>query len=101
MSGRVKKKIASAAAAIGAVVTALVGSQAFGENAWVTNVTIAGLAITMVLNSFTTEDLSRDLRNGTFTELLRDALRKIADEESSSLEIRPNNDVREGDSDER
>lgn len=89
-----KKKIAASVAGFGGVTTALVGSQAFGDNPWVTNIAFAGIAVTMVLNLFSTEDLSRDLRNGTFTELLRDALKKIAEEESSSLEIRPN-DTRE------
>src|SRR3546814_4302136 len=71
MSGRMKKKIAGLSAAIGSVVAALVGSSAFGENPWITNIVVGGLAITMVLNLFTSEDISRDLRNGTFEELIR------------------------------
>ena len=83
-----KTKIAALAAAIGGVVTALVGSESFGDNAWVTNVAIAGLAITMVRNMFTTENISRDLRNGTFEDLIREAIKKIAADERTSLEIR-------------
>ena len=93
-----KKKVASVSAVIGSVVATLVGSQAFGENPWVTNLAIVGLAVTVVLNTFTTEDISRDLRNGTFEELIRAAIKRIADDERTSLEIRPQNDTREEDS---
>lgn len=82
-----KKKVASVSAVIGSVVTALVGSQAFGENPWVTNIVLVGLAVTIVLNTFTTEDISRDLRNGTFEELIRSAIKRIAEDERTSLEI--------------
>jgi hypothetical protein len=98
MDGRMKKKVASVSAVIGSVVATLVGSQAFGENPWVTNLAIVGLAVTVVLNTFTTEDISRDLRNGTFEELIRAAIKRIADDERTSLEIRPQNDTREEDS---
>jgi hypothetical protein len=90
MSGRMKKKVAGVSAAIGSVVAALVGSQAFGENPWITNIVVGGLAITMVLNLFTSEDISRDLRNGTFEELIRSAIKRIAEDEQTSLEIRQN-----------
>ncbi|HEX7764613.1 MAG TPA: hypothetical protein VF433_13515 [Cellvibrio sp.] len=91
-----KKKVAGLSAAIASVVTALVGSQAFGENPWITNIVVGGLAITMVLNLFTSEDLSRDLRNGTFEQLIRDAIQRIAEDERTKLEIRPD-DSREED----
>ena len=83
-----KTKIAALAAAIGGVVTALVGSAAFGENPWVTNLAIGGLAVTMLLNAFTTENNSQDLRNGTFEKLIRDAIKRIAEDERTSLELR-------------
>ncbi len=83
-----KKKVAGLSAAIGSVIAALVGSSAFGENPWVTNLVIGGLAITVVLNLFTSEDLSRDLRNGTFEELIREAIKRIAADEQTKLEIR-------------
>lgn len=92
-----KKKIAGLSAAIGSVVAALIGSSAFGENPWFTNLVMGGLAITMVLNLFTSEDISRDLRNGTFEELIRNAVKRIAEDEQTSLEIRQN-DSREEDS---
>src|SRR3546814_6264500 len=76
MSGRMKKKIAGLSAAIGSVVAALVGSSAFGENPWITNIVVGGLAITMILNLFTSEDISRDLRHGTFEELIRNAVKR-------------------------
>jgi hypothetical protein len=97
MSGRMKKKIAGLSAAIGSVVAALIGSSAFGENPWFTNLVMGGLAITMVLNLFTSEDISRDLRNGTFEELIRNAVKRIAEDEQTNLEIRQN-DSREEDS---
>lgn len=90
-----KKKIAGLSAAIASVVTALVGSQAFGENPWITNIVVGGLAVTMVLNLFTSEDLSRDLRNGTFEELIRSAIKRIAEDERTSLEIVQNEDGKE------
>lgn len=90
-----KKKVAGLSAAIGSVIAALVGSSAFGENPWITNLVIGGLAVTMVLNLFTSEDLSRDLRNGTFEQLIRDAIKRIAEDEQTKLEIR--NDPREED----
>jgi hypothetical protein len=96
MDDRMKKKVAGLSAAIASVVTALVGSQAFGENPWITNIVVGGLAITMVLNLFTSEDLSRDLRNGTFEQLIRDAIQRIAEDEQTKLEIRPD-DSREED----
>lgn len=83
-----KKKIASVSAAIGSVVAALLGSPSFGDNPYITNLAVAGLAITVVLNTFTTEDISRDLRNGTFEELIRGAIKRIAEDERTSLEIR-------------
>ncbi len=92
-----KKKIAGLSAAIGSVVAALIGSSAFGENPWFTNLVMGGLAITMVLNLFTSEDISRDLRNGTFEELIRNAVKRIAEDEQTNLEIRQN-DSREEDS---
>lgn len=92
-----KKKIAGISAAIGSVVAALIGSSAFGDNPWVTNIVVGGLAITMVLNLITSEDISRDLRNGTFEDLIRGAIKKIAEDERTSLEIRQN-DSREEDS---
>lgn len=85
-----KKKIAGISAAIGSVVAALVGSSAFGENPWITNIVVGGLAITMVLNLITSEDISRDLRNGTFEELIRGAIQRIAEDERTNLEIRQN-----------
>ncbi len=91
-----KKKVASVSAVIGSVVATLVGSQAFGENPWITNLAIVGLAVTVVLNTFTTEDISRDLRNGTFEELIRAAIKRIADDERTSLEI-VQNETREED----
>ncbi len=91
-----QKKVAGLSAAIGSVVAALVGSSAFGENEWFTNLVLIGLAFTMVLNLFTSEDLSRDLRNGTFEELIRSAIKRIAEDEKTSLEIRPD-DSREED----
>lgn len=90
-----KKKVAGLSAAIGSVIAALVGSSAFGENPWITNLVIGGLAVTMVLNLFSSEDLSRDLRNGTFEQLIRDAIKRIAEDEQTKLEIR--NDPREED----
>jgi hypothetical protein len=49
------------------------------------------------------EELNKDLRNGTFERLLREAIEKVAADEQTSLEIRNGTDenVKEGSTDER
>lgn len=49
------------------------------------------------------EELNKDLRNGTFERLLREAIEKVAADEQTSLEIRYGTDenVKEGSTDER
>lgn len=81
------RKIVAFGSAIGGVAAALIGTQAFGSNQWVTYVALGGLAIATVLTHNTTEQVSKDLHNGTFEELLRAALKKIAEEDGTPLEI--------------
>lgn len=49
------------------------------------------------------EELNKDLRNGTFERLLREAIEKVAADERTSLEIHQdtNETVKEGSTDER
>lgn len=50
------------------------------------------------------EELNKDLRNGTFERLLREAIEKVAADERTSLEIHQdttNENVKEGSTDER
>lgn len=94
------KKIVAFGSAIGGVAAALIGTQAFGSNQWVTYVALFGLAIAQVLTHNTAEQVNRDLHNGTFEKLLRQALEQIAKDENTSLEIvhEPTHDNGEEDS---
>lgn len=79
-----KKKIAALAAAIGSVVTAIMGSQLYGTNNWVTYIATGGLTLVVVLDLFTTENLSQDLRNGRFADLLKEAIKKLEEEQNQA-----------------
>lgn len=94
------KKIVAFGSAIGGVAAALIGTQAFGSNQWVTYLALGGLAIATVLTHNSAEQVNKDLHNGTFEELLRAALKKIAEEDGTPLEIvqEPTHDSGEEDS---
>lgn len=81
------KKIVASVSSLGSVAAALVASQAFGSNQWVTIVGLSGLAITALLTHNTAEQVNRDLHNGTFEKLLREAIQKLAEEEKTPIEI--------------
>lgn len=105
--------IAFATLAVGLVL----GTQVVGVDAqatpWIT--TLLGffaVTITQILgNKDSTdvkekvEELNKDLRNGTFERLLREAITKIATDETTKLEIHSEdvspNHVKEGSTDER
>ena len=64
----------------------------------VTVVGMLGLAISQLLNNADTQEtkeqtdqLNKDLRNGTFERLLREALTKLADEKGFPLEVQDTN----------
>lgn len=64
----------------------------------VTVLGMLGLAISQLLNNADTqetrqhaEELNRDLHNGTFEKLIREALTKLANENGVPLEIQQNN----------
>lgn len=80
-----KKKIAAVAAAVTSVVTALMGSQLYGANSWVTYLATGGLAVVVVLDLFTTENLKEDLRNGRFAELLKEAIKRLEEEQIQTV----------------
>lgn len=58
---------------------------------------MVGVAVTALINTKTAEDtknsteqLGADLRNGTMERLVREAIKKIAEDPNTSLEIRQN-----------
>ncbi|QAX92929.1 hypothetical protein SEA_WHEEHEIM_21 [Streptomyces phage WheeHeim] len=102
--------IAFATLAVGLVL----GTQVVGVDdqatPWITSLLgFFAVTITQILgNKDTTEakekveELNKDLRNGTFERLLREAIQKVAADEATKLEIRNGNEpVKEESTDER
>jgi hypothetical protein len=105
MKGRMPVAIA---AVFGSLAVALVLGTQFlkGDPDGASVVTVLGmlgLAVSQLLNNADTqeakeqtEQLNKDLRNGTFERLLREALDKLAKENGVPLEIKDNQGKEEG-----
>ena len=102
--------IAFATLAVGLVL----GTQVVGVDdqatPWITSLLgFFAVTITQILGNKDTaeakdkvEELNKDLRNGTFERLLREAIEKVAADEKTSLEIHNGNEpVKEESTDER
>lgn len=109
------KTVITGAIAFGTLAVGLVlGTQVIGidqqATPWITSLLgFFAVTITQILgNKDTTdakekvEELNKDLRNGTFERLLREAIEKVAADEATKLEIRNGNEsVKEESTDER
>ena len=109
------KTVITGAIAFGTLAVGLVlGTQVIGidqqATPWITSLLgFFAVTITQILgNKDTTdakekvEELNKDLRNGTFERLLREAIEKVAADEATKLEIRNGNEpVKEESPDER
>lgn len=110
------KTVITGALAFGTLAVGLVlGTQVIGidEQAvpWITSLLgFFAVTITQILGNKDTTDakqkvdeLNKDLRNGTFERLLREAIIKVAADEATKLEIRSNGNepVKEESTDER
>ena len=110
------KTVMTGAIAFGFMAVGLIlGTQVVGvdEQAtpWITSLLgFFAVTITQILGNKETTDakekvdsLNKDLRNGTFERLLREAIQKVAADEATKLEIRTDNSdsVKEGSTDER
>lgn len=89
------KRIVALATSIGGVAAALLTTQAFGTEPWVTYLALGGMAISQLLTHSTVEQVNQDLHNGTFQKLLKDALKQLAKEEGVPLEVRQPEEHRE------
>lgn len=109
------KTVITGAIAFGTLAVGLVlGTQVIGidqqATPWITSLLgFFAVTITQILgNKDTTEakekveELNKDLRNGTFERLLREAIEKVAADEATKLEIHNGNEpVKEESTDER
>ena len=109
------KTVITGAIAFGTLAVGLVlGTQVIGidqqATPWITSLLgFFAVTITQILGNKDTTDakekvdeLNKDLRNGTFERLLREAIEKVAADEKTSLEIRNGNEpVKEESTDER
>jgi len=94
------RTVLAGAVAFGTLAVGLIiGTQIVGVNdqatPWITSLLgFFAITITQILNNKDTEDaknkvteLNKDLRNGTFERLVREAILKIAADETTKLEI--------------
>jgi hypothetical protein len=111
------KTVITGAIAFGVLAVGLViGTQIVGPDdqatPWITSLLgFFAVTITQILGNKDTsaakekvEELNKDLRNGTFERLLREAIQKVAADEATKLEIHSNGNtenVKEGTTDER
>jgi hypothetical protein len=100
VSGRrdeMNKRFVAFISAFGGVAAALVTTQAFGTEPWVTYLALGGLAISQLLTHSSVDQVNKDLHNGTFEKLLKEALKALAKEEGVPLEVRQPEEHREED----
>ena len=91
------KRVTAIVTSLGAAGTALLGSAAFSGNKCVTGLALALIALSQLVDNTTAEKVSESLHNGTFEKLIREALVKLAkDETVPQLEIHREEDSANG-----